>query len=451
MSKIQTYINYIADPRARRSIRTMFTKLLNNDATSTHAAIVCGASATPISVAGAFTTGLEISADGTTGISITSGFSGVNMISLAGTGSTSGLLISGACAIPLNITGAFTTGLTIAADGTTAISVTSAFSGTTGLLFAGTATNGISLTGACATAAISISGAEAIGLSILTSTPTDGINIAAACANGIAIGGACTTAAIGITGAEAIGVLIATSTPTIGVSITAACATALSISGSNTTSAIAIGTAPLGISMTGSYTTAALQIGASGAMITLAAHDDHAIDVNTTCASTDGSNSVRPIHMISTMTGAGGVGGRAEFQTTISAALGGWANALKGYTDITTTTGSVSGLGSAVVSEMRLPGSALATGTYAVHEIELVTQASGSYTSPVSFIWCQVSGDGTATATFEDTGYLMTVKGLTEGTGNIYSAGADVAAAATLRILVGDTPYYILLGAGEST
>ena len=409
MSKIQPYINYIADPRARRSIRSLFTKFLNDDDPTTFKGITFGAATTPISVAGAFTTGFEISADGTTGISITSGFSGVNMISLAGTGSTSGIIISGACAIPLNITGAFTTGITIAADGTTAISVTSAFSGTTGLLFAGTATNGISLTGACATAAISISGAEAIGLSILTSTPTDGINISAACANAIAI------------------------------------------SGANTVSAITIGSSVIGIALTGGYTTAAIQIGTSAAKITLAAHDDHAIDVNTTCASTDASNSVRPIHMISTMTGAGGVGGRAEFQCTISAALGGWANALKGYTDITTTTGSVTGLGSAVVSELRLPGSALATGTYAVHEIELVTQASGSYTSPVSFIWCQVSGDGTATATFEDTGYLMTVKGLTEGTGNIFSAGADVAAAATLRIMVGDTAYYILLGAGEST
>jgi len=312
-------LNDMSDGKSRRALYTLFTKLLNNDSTSTHKAIVCGASATPISVAGSFTTGMEISADGTTAISVTSGFTG-----------------------------------------------------TTGILFNGTATNGISLTGACATAAISISGAEAIGLSILTSTPTYGISITANCE----------TAALGITQ-------------------------------------------------------------------TLAANDDHAIEVITTTAATGGT--VRPIHMVSTMTGAGGVGGRAEFQCTISAALGGWANALKGYTVITTTTGSVSGLGSAVVSELLLPGSALSTGTYAVHEIELVTQASGSYTSPVSFIWCQVSGDGTATATFEDTGYLMTVKGLTEGTGNIFSAGADVAAAATLRIMVGDTAYYILLGAGEST
>ena len=176
----------------------------------------------------------------------------------------------------------------------------------------------------------------------------------------------------------------------------------------------------------------------------------HAIDIVTTSASTDGANSVRPIHMVHTMTGAAGVGGRAEFQLTVSAALGGWANALKAYTVITDASGSVSGLGSAMVSELLLPGNALSVGSYAVNEMELVTQASGNYTAPTSFMWMQVSGDQTATDTWEDTGYAMTLKGLSEGTGNIYSAGADVAAAATLRILIGSTPWYVLLAAGES-
>lgn len=183
----------------------------------------------------------------------------------------------------------------------------------------------------------------------------------------------------------------------------------------------------------------------------LADYSDHSLEVYSSSDSTDGSNSVRPVYVVTEMTGAAGVGGRAEFQTTISAALGGWANALKGYTVISDTTGSVNGLGSAVVSELLLPGNALSTGTYAVHEMELVTQASGVYTSPVSFMWCQVSGDATATGTFEDTGYLMTVKGLTEGTGNIFSVGAGGAAvAATIRILVGTTPYYVMLSAAEA-
>jgi len=110
-------LNDMSDGRERRAMYTMFNKIFNNDSTTTHKAIVCGASATPISVAGAFTTGIEISADGTTGISITSGFSGTNMISLAGTGSTSGVLISGACANAISITGTNTiAGISISGD-----------------------------------------------------------------------------------------------------------------------------------------------------------------------------------------------------------------------------------------------------------------------------------------------------------------------------------------------
>ena len=178
---------------------------------------------------------------------------------------------------------------------------------------------------------------------------------------------------------------------------------------------------------------------------TFTATGDHAIDIVTSSASIDGANSVRPIHMVHTMTGAAGVGGRAEFQLTISAALGGWANALKAYTVITDATGSVSGLGSAFVSELLLPGNALSTGTYAVNELELVTQASGSYTSPTSFWWLQVSGDQTATDTWDDTGYIMSIKGLTDASGNIFDTNTTPTCDATLRILVGTTPYYILL------
>lgn len=145
-------LNDFSDGHERRAIYTMFNKIFNNDSTTTNKAIIFGAAAAPISVAGAFTTGISISADGTTAISVTSGFSG-----------------------------------------------------TTGFLFNGTATNGISLTGACSTAAISITGAEAVGILIATSTPTSGISITAACASGLAVTGACTTAAIqmGVSGTTA--------------------------------------------------------------------------------------------------------------------------------------------------------------------------------------------------------------------------------------------------------
>lgn len=185
--------------------------------------------------------------------------------------------------------------------------------------------------------------------------------------------------------------------------------------------------------------------GSSGTPITLTTYANSTLEIFTTCASTDASNSVRPIYMKSTMTGAAGVGGRAEFHMYTDVQLGGWANALKGYTEFGSA-GGVTGLGSAIVAEMKLPGAALTTGSYAVSEVELVTTASGTTGgNPVAFEWMQVSGDATATADWEDTGYVWIFKGLTDAADNIFDTNTTPTCDATLRILVGSTPYYILL------
>lgn len=164
----------------------------------------------------------------------------------------------------------------------------------------------------------------------------------------------------------------------------------------------------------------------------------------TTCASTNASTSHEPVVFDAVLTGAGQVGGRTLSKMYTNVALGQWANALKGYTEFGAA-GSVSGLGSAIVAEMKLPGAALSRGSYAVSEIELVTTASGSYTSPIAMVWMQVSGNSTATGTWEDTGYIWIIKGLTDAAGNIFDTDTTPTCDATLRILVGSTPYYILL------
>ena len=158
-----------------------------------------------------------------------------------------------------------------------------------------------------------------------------------------------------------------------------------------------------------------------------------------------------PLVMTNTMSTAGKTGCRALFKVIASAKLGGWANALKGYLDITTTTGGVTGLGSAICSELRLPGSNMgSSGTYAVHEYELVTQASGVYGLPITMQWFQVSGNSTATTSWENNGYFMVLKGFTAGNDKIFATVGDVAAAGTLRILIGDTPYYLMVATGTS-
>lgn len=164
------------------------------------------------------------------------------------------------------------------------------------------------------------------------------------------------------------------------------------------------------------------------------------------------SDASAPLVMTNTMTTAAKTGARAEFKVIVSAALGGWVNALKGYLDITTTSGSCTGLGSAIIAEMRLPASALALGSYACVEHELVTQASGTVASdmPIAFQWFQVSGNSTATTDWENNGYFAIIKGMTAGNDKIFATVGDVAAAGTLRILIGDTDYYLMIATGTS-
>jgi len=65
--------------------------------------------------------------------------------------------------------------------------------------------------------------------------------------------------------------------------------------------------------------------------------------------------------------------------------------------------------------------------------------------NPVAMQWFQVSGDQTATDDWEDNGYFMIIKGLTDNAGNIFDTNTTPSTDATLRILIGTTPYYILL------
>jgi hypothetical protein len=113
----------------------------------------------------------------------------------------------------------------------------------------------------------------------------------------------------------------------------------------------------------------------------------------------------------------------------------------------------IQGLGYGVGTYITLPGAAVATGTFACINAEINAPAGYSGgASPVMAIWrAAIGGDATALTNLNDNLDFMSLQGVTEGTGNMFSAGADVAAAATLRILVNTTAYYILLGAGEST
>jgi hypothetical protein len=197
-----------------------------------------------------------------------------------------------------------------------------------------------------------------------------------------------------------------------------------------------------------------LGLGVSGAPMVLTAYTDKAINVWTTSGSTDTGNSVEPIYMKSVMTGAGGVGGRANFHMYTNAALGPWANALKGYTEFGPT-GSTTGLASAIIAEMKMPGGAVPVlGTYAVLELELVCPASWSGNNKVSFIYASTAGGGGVTAANFDTyGYVFDLEGLTVNENKVFEAttvaGGNVDITHTLRILINGTAYYIPLNTSK--
>lgn len=176
------------------------------------------------------------------------------------------------------------------------------------------------------------------------------------------------------------------------------------------------------------------------------------VSLYSTCSSTDGSTSAEPFYMKSTMTGAGGVGGRARFHLYTNVALGGWANALKAYAEFGAS-GRTSGLASALCAEMLMPNVNMGSGgAYFPLEVEYVAGGTSLVTAGAltgnhaGFIYMQASGDDDGD--FDDHGYLMHIRGLTAGSGHLFQTGSTVKG--TLRIGIGDATYYIMLSDAQA-
>lgn len=145
-----------------------------------------------------------------------------------------------------------------------------------------------------------------------------------------------------------------------------------------------------------------------------------------TSASTNGSTSVEGFSFNTTMTGAGGVGGRARFELDTNVALGGWANALKAQTEFGAS-GSVTGLGSAFVAELIL-SAGTASGTYAGVEIEIGMPSGAVTGTSTSFLYLSLYG--AAAGTFDTSGNIFELAGVTKGSGKVL---ADVTTGSTAR------------------
>lgn len=172
------------------------------------------------------------------------------------------------------------------------------------------------------------------------------------------------------------------------------------------------------------------------------------VNITTSSASTDGSTSVAPLSVSTTMTGAGGVGGRAYFLTTINAALGGWSNAVKGEV-VYGASGSTSGLGSSVLAEMTLSAGTSA-GTYAPLEIELNLGSGASTGTLTSLIYASINGADKAT--FDTNGRFFNLAGVTAGAGKVWKTGTTLGTAAgALRVRIAGTDYWLPVYAAEPT
>jgi hypothetical protein len=136
--------------------------------------------------------------------------------------------------------------------------------------------------------------------------------------------------------------------------------------------------------------------------------------------------------------------------TTLNAAIAGGAHGLHASLSAGTG-GAISGLGVAARATLHVANAAggSGTGTMAAIQAEIYGDGSSSTiaaATEVSFLRIVADGAHAAVkATIDTAGYLMSIQGLTVGSGKLFQENTAGAATHALKILVGATPYYIML------
>jgi len=186
-----------------------------------------------------------------------------------------------------------------------------------------------------------------------------------------------------------------------------------------------------------------ITMGTSGTPAALSTYATKVYEVYTTSSSTDGSNSVEPFYLKNTMTGVGGVGGRAKFHMYTNVALGGWSNALKAHAEYGSS-GRTAGLGSAFCAETTL-SAGTTSGTYCALEGELVLGSGASTGTATSFMYFNATGAGVAT--FDTNGYLFEIgTGITPASGKFVSANSQ-----TIKCKIEGNTRYMMMSQAEDS
>lgn len=150
----------------------------------------------------------------------------------------------------------------------------------------------------------------------------------------------------------------------------------------------------------------------------------------------------------------GGAGGEAirAFCTVSSNAPTDTVNGAHLSLNFGSSAGNVTGLGTAARCTLHIPNRSL-TGTTAAVQAELYADGASSALGGVtSFLRCVADGNATGVAEIDTSGYFMDVQGLTSASGKLFYANAAASGnhAASLRIRVGSTAYYIHLWSAQA-
>lgn len=142
--------------------------------------------------------------------------------------------------------------------------------------------------------------------------------------------------------------------------------------------------------------------------------------------------------------------------TTVNANVAG-AHGIHASLNFLATAGAseTSGLGAAGRFTLHIPDVAswAPTGTYAAVQAEIYSDGTASDPAgmtELSFFRVVNGGNATGAQDVDTDAYLFSVQGFTSGTGSMFLADVPGTLAASLRIKVGSTPYYIALYSAQN-
>ena len=191
--------------------------------------------------------------------------------------------------------------------------------------------------------------------------------------------------------------------------------------------------------------------GTSSSRATTSTADSKYMEFRLENSATSGDN--RGMYLREYLTGAGGGGEALRVFTTVEDVAA--SNAHGAHISLNFgTSGTVTGQGIATRSTLHLPPTALASNvTLAAVQAEIYSDGSTSDpggSTILSLFRAVNGGNANGMADVDDDAVFFDIQGFTDATGNMFLTTAPTTLAASLRIRVGTTTYYLPLYSGSS-